>query len=50
MTDWVRGWMVAGAPGVVYWSGGESGSGSGRLLARYFARMLEVYCGQNQET
>lgn len=36
--------------GVVYWSGGVSGLGSGRLLARYFARMLEVYCGQNRKT
>lgn len=42
--------MVAGELGGVYWSGGVSGLGSGRLLARYFARMLEVYCGQNRKT
>lgn len=35
--------------GVVYWSEGLSGSGSGRLLARYFARMLEVYCGESED-
>lgn len=36
--------------GAVYWSAGVSGLGSGRLVARYFARMLEVYCGQNGKT
>lgn len=35
--------------GVVYWSEGLSGLGSGRLLARYFARMLEVYCGESED-
>lgn len=51
----MSGWMVARRSwlselGGVYWSGGASGLGSGRLLARYFARMLEVYCGQNRKT
>ena len=32
---------------VVYCAGGLLGSG--RLLARYLARMLEVYCGRETE-
>lgn len=53
--DWVDEWMDGhrcswlSEAGVVYWSEGLSGLGSGRLLARYFARMLEVYCGERED-